>query len=159
MKPDVEHLRMFVCPMYFHVSKDKRNNLEATGKKDMFVGYCNSSRAFIIYVYGPRNIDFSKDVTFDEDVAPIKARDIPPPPPIEKKDDNMDLLDGTFVLEKEKEVDDPMEPMDHLDPPTKKILLWLRIHYRMLKYMSFQRKQESMSIPGVCCGYELHDTG
>lgn len=131
MKPDVGHLRIFGYPVYFHVPKDKRNMLDATRKKGMFVGYCDNSKAFKIYVSGQRNIEFNRDVTFDEDVALGKERDIPPPP-VEKKDDDMDLLECPYVPKPKKYViDDPMEPMDPLDPtpcdpPTKKRSLWLR---------------------------------
>ena len=32
-KPDVSHFRIFGSPIYFHVPKEKRNNLGASGKK------------------------------------------------------------------------------------------------------------------------------
>jgi len=53
------------------------------------------------------------------------------PPPLEKNDD-MDILDGPFMLESEKDiVDDLMDPIDPLDPPpcdppARKRPLWLR---------------------------------
>ena len=37
-KPDVSHFRVFGCPVYFHVPKEKRSKLDASGKKRMFVG-------------------------------------------------------------------------------------------------------------------------
>ena len=55
---------------------------------------------------------------FDEDVSLRKKRDLPSPPPLEKKNDDMDIIEGPSVLESKKNiVDDPMEPMDPLDPP------------------------------------------
>jgi len=80
---------------------------------------------------GQRKIEFSRDVTFDEDISHGKARDLPSPPPIEKKDDDMDLLEGPFVQESEKDiVDDLVEPLDPLDSPpsdplARKRPLWL----------------------------------
>jgi len=44
-------------------------------------------------------IDFSWDVTFDEDATLVKERDLPPPSLAEKKYDDMDLLEGYFVPE------------------------------------------------------------
>lgn len=126
--------------MYFHVPKDKRNKLEATVKKVIFVEYCDNSKTFRIYVPGQRNVEFSRDVTFDEDVALGKERDIPPPP-IENEDDDVDLLDDPSVLEPKKNIiDDPMEPMDPLDPPpcdppARKRPLWLCDTYRVPKEM------------------------
>ena len=36
-KPDVGHCHIFGCPIYFHVPMDKRNKLEAMGRKGTFV--------------------------------------------------------------------------------------------------------------------------
>jgi len=71
-------------------------------------------------------------VTFDEDVNLGKARDTPPAPPskVENKED--DFLEGPYVSESETDVvDDPLEPMDPLDPPpcdppARQRPLWLR---------------------------------
>ena len=38
-KPDVSHFRVFGSPVYFHVPKEKRSKLDASGKKGTFVGY------------------------------------------------------------------------------------------------------------------------
>jgi hypothetical protein len=51
-KPSVEHLRIFGCPVYIHVPKDKRKKLEPSGKKGIFVGYSESSKAYRIYIPG-----------------------------------------------------------------------------------------------------------
>lgn len=51
VKPDIGHLRILGCLVYFHVPKDKRNKLEATEKIGTFVGYCESFKAFRIYIY------------------------------------------------------------------------------------------------------------
>ena len=37
-KPDVSHFRVFGCLVYFHVPKEKRSKMDASGKKGMFVG-------------------------------------------------------------------------------------------------------------------------
>lgn len=130
VKHEIGHLCIFVCPVYFHVPKDKGKKLEVIGRKGAFVGYCENSKAFTIYILGQSKVEISRYVTFDEDIALGKARDLPPPPASEKNDD-MDILDGPFVLESETDiVDDPMEPMNPLDPtqsypPTRKRPLWL----------------------------------
>jgi transposase InsO family protein len=49
-KPNVENLRIFGCPVYSHIPKDKRNKLEPSGKKGIFVGYSDSSKAYRIYI-------------------------------------------------------------------------------------------------------------
>jgi hypothetical protein len=72
-KPEVSHLKIFGCPVFIHIPKEKRNKLEPSGKKGIFVGYCEVSKAFRIYILGHRHIEISRDVTFDEDVALKKS--------------------------------------------------------------------------------------
>jgi transposase InsO family protein len=50
IKPEVGHLRIFGCPMYTHVPKEKRTKMEPSGKKGVFVGYSENSKAYKIYV-------------------------------------------------------------------------------------------------------------
>ena len=104
--------------------------MEASSKKGTFVGYCENSKAYKIYVPGKRNIKFSKDVTFDEDAALGKARDTPlPPVDVNIQDDVFEIQENTEP--KSNPVDEPMEPMDPLDSPpydplAKRRSLWLR---------------------------------
>ena len=46
-KPEVSHLKIFGCPIFIHISKEKRNKLEPPGKKGIFVGYCEVSSLFV----------------------------------------------------------------------------------------------------------------
>lgn len=104
--------------------------MEATGRNGTFVGYCENSKEFRIYIPSQRKVEISRDVTFVEDVTLGKVRYIPLPPPT-KNNGDMDILDGPFVPEFETDiVNDPMEPIDPLDsplsnPPTRKKPLWL----------------------------------
>ena len=68
-KPNVENLRIFGCPVYSHIPKDKRNKLEPSGKKGIFVGYSDSSKAYRIYFPEQHKIKVSRDVTFNEKMA------------------------------------------------------------------------------------------
>ena len=43
-KPEVSHLRIFGCPIYIHIPKEKRTKLDPSGKKGIFVGYSESSK-------------------------------------------------------------------------------------------------------------------
>jgi transposase InsO family protein len=73
-KPEVSHLKIFGCPMFIHIPKEKRNKLDPSGKKGIFVGYCEVSKAFRIYILGQHHIEISKDVTFDEDATLKKSK-------------------------------------------------------------------------------------
>ena len=82
-KLEVIHLRIFGCPMYVHIPKEKRTKLDPSGKKGIFVGYSESSKAYRIYFPGYKNIDISRDVTFDEETAYNKSRKRPAEEPEE----------------------------------------------------------------------------
>jgi hypothetical protein len=73
-KSEVSHLKIFGCPLFIHIPKEKRNKLEPSGKKGIFVGYCEVSKAFRIYIPGHHHIEISRDVTFDEDATLKKWR-------------------------------------------------------------------------------------
>jgi hypothetical protein len=73
-KPEVSHLKIFGCLVFIHIPKEKRNKLDPSGKKGIFVGYCEVSKAFRIYIPGQHHIEISRDVTFDEDVVLKKSK-------------------------------------------------------------------------------------
>ena len=82
------------------------------------MGYSESSKAYRIYFPGYKNIDISKDVTFDEDSAYYKSRKMP----IEdiKEPEVPRIWDTTMneaTLEEYREMEEPQEPVD---PPQEK---------------------------------------
>jgi hypothetical protein len=68
-KPEVSHLRIFGCLVYVYIPKDKRSKLDPLGKKGIFVGYNETSKAYRVYIPGHKQIEISRDLTFDEDAA------------------------------------------------------------------------------------------
>jgi hypothetical protein len=73
-KPEVSHLKIFGCPVIVHIPKEKRTKLDSSGKKRIFVGFCEVSKAFIIYIPGYHHIEISRDVTFYEDATLKRSR-------------------------------------------------------------------------------------
>ena len=71
---EVSHLKIFGYPVFIHIPKEKRNKMNPSGKKGIFVGYCEVSKAFRIYIPGQHHIKISKDVTFDEYATLKKSR-------------------------------------------------------------------------------------
>jgi hypothetical protein len=69
VKPDIGHFNIFGCSVYFHVPKEKRSKLDPSGRKGTFVGYNESSKAYLIYILGQRNIEVSRDVIFEEEIT------------------------------------------------------------------------------------------
>jgi hypothetical protein len=68
-KPEVSHLKIFGFLAFIHIPKEKRNKLDPSRKKGIFVGYCEVSKASRIYIPGQHHIEISRDVTFDEDAT------------------------------------------------------------------------------------------
>jgi hypothetical protein len=48
--------------------------MDPLGKKGIFVGYCEVSKAFIVYIPGHHHIDINRDVTFYEYASLKKSR-------------------------------------------------------------------------------------
>ena len=63
--------------MYIHIPKDKRTKLDPSGRKGIFVGYSDTSKAYRIYFLGFKKIDINRDVTFDEDSSYFICRRTP----------------------------------------------------------------------------------
>jgi hypothetical protein len=114
-KPNVENLRIFVCPVYSHIPKDKRNKLEPSGEKGIFIGYSDSSKAYRIYI-PQHKIEVSRDVTFNEKMAFKKSIEETIEEPNEEKTKNEN--------DKKEKPNHPMEPCENIDsgivPKTKK---------------------------------------
>jgi hypothetical protein len=119
-KPSVEHLRIFGCPVYIHVPKDKRKKLEPSGKKGIFVGYSDTSKAYRIYVPGQQKIEISRDITFDEKISFKKS--------IEDSMDSNDEEEHEDPKEEStcspehpsEEPDQPLEPVEPVVVPKNK---------------------------------------
>ena len=60
--------------MYIHVPKEKTTKLDPSGKKGIFVGYSDESKAYRIYFPGFKKIETSQVVTFDEVSAYSKSK-------------------------------------------------------------------------------------
>jgi hypothetical protein len=70
-KLEVIHLKIFGCPVFIHILKEKRNKLEPFRKEG---NICGVSKAFRIYIPGHYHIEISKDVTIEEEAALKKSR-------------------------------------------------------------------------------------
>jgi len=114
-KPKVGHSRIFECPIYIHVPKEKRTKMEPFGKKGTFVGYSETSKAYRIYVPGQRHIKVSKDVTFHEEDSFKQSKELQLD--IETKEpeeplDQFDILDLVERIERPLEV--PLAKRKHV---------------------------------------------
>ena len=112
-KLEVSHLRISGCPVYIHIPKEKRTKLDPSGKKGIFVGYFESSKAYRIYFPGFRKIDINRDVTFDEDTAYNKSKKRPAEEPEEAKAPRIhDTTMNEETQEEDREFEEPQRPVD-----------------------------------------------
>ena len=70
-KLEVRHLKIFGCPIFIHILKEKINKLEPFRKEG---NICGVSKAFRIYIPGHHHIEISRDVTIYEDATLKKSR-------------------------------------------------------------------------------------
>ena len=114
VKPNIGHFRIFGCPVYFHVPKEKRSKLDPSRRKGTFVGYSDSSKAYRIYIPGQRQIEIRRDVTFEEEIAfqrsiesqmEIDSDTIPYAPSIVQRETNIILVDPVVPV-------DPVTPVN-----------------------------------------------
>jgi hypothetical protein len=71
---EVIHLKIFGCPIFVHIPKEKRKKMDPSGKKGIFVGYCEVSKVFRFYIPYYHHIEINMDVTFDEYETLKKSR-------------------------------------------------------------------------------------
>lgn len=126
IKPNISHLRIFCCPVYIHIPKEKRSKLEPSEKKGILVGYSETSKAYRVYILGQRHIELSKDVIFEEDIAFKRSKD---ENEINNEDSQKDPS-PEFQRETQEIIEDNnfIEPMDIADASreNKKRPLWVR---------------------------------
>ena len=49
-KLEVSHLRIFGCPVYIYIPKEKRMRLDPSVKIGIFVGYNDTLKDYIVYI-------------------------------------------------------------------------------------------------------------
>jgi hypothetical protein len=109
VKPEVGHFRIFGCPVYIHVSKEKRTKLDPSCRKGTFVGYSESLKEYHIYIPGQRQIEVSRDVTFEEEIAFRRSRESHMEIDSEKKEET--IPSPPSFVQREK-ITDPVDQVD-----------------------------------------------
>jgi hypothetical protein len=120
----VGHLRIFGCPVYIHVPKDKRTKMEPSGKKGIFVGYSETSKAYRIYVPGERHIEVSSDVSFHEEAAFKRSKELQLDTKMEEPEASQVQVSKSSSSDMQREeldesldLDDPVEPIEQVEKP------------------------------------------
>jgi len=66
---EVSHFHILGYPVYIHVLVEKRTNLEPSNRKGLFIGYSETSKAYMVYILEQRKTIVSRDVKFEEDFS------------------------------------------------------------------------------------------
>jgi hypothetical protein len=114
VKPKVGHFRIFGCPLYFHVPKEKRTKLDPSSIKGTFVMYNESSKEYRIYIPGQRQIEVSRDVTFEEEIAFRRSKESHMEIENEK---NEETIPSPPLAVQRKTIIDPIDVVDPVDVP------------------------------------------
>ena len=94
--------------MYIHIPKEKRTKLDPSGRKGIFVGYSESSKAYRIYFTGFKKTDISGDVIFDKDSTYNKSRKRPAEEPKEIEVPGIqDTTMNDATQEEDQEIEEP----------------------------------------------------
>ena len=83
-----------------------------SGRKGIFVGYSETSKAFRIYIPGFKQIETSRDVTFDEDEAFNKSRRHRAEENLEEEQKRATIRDNEEHDQVDHDMTEPQMPMD-----------------------------------------------
>ena len=65
-RPPVDHLKVFGCIAYAHISTPNRDKFDQKGEKLIFIGYSDESKGYRLYNPLKNEVVISRDVIFDE---------------------------------------------------------------------------------------------
>jgi hypothetical protein len=104
-KPRIGHLRVFGCIVYTHIPAQKRQKLQRTAWKGIFVGYALTERQYRVLDPKTMAVKLYSSITFDENqkggqLLPQEQRRTPTPPAAtatSECDDDDDMLSNIDV--------------------------------------------------------------
>ena len=65
-KPNVNHLHVFGCSAYAHISKEERSKMDPKAKKSIFLGYGIGFKGYRLFDIDTSEIFHGRDVIFNE---------------------------------------------------------------------------------------------
>lgn len=66
-KPEINHFRIFGTEAYVHIPKEKRKKWNPKSKKGIFVGYCDDTKGYRVWLPEEKKIVVARDIIFKED--------------------------------------------------------------------------------------------
>jgi hypothetical protein len=120
-KPYISHMRVFGCIAYAMVLDKKRGKLDGKGKKCLFLGYCEGTKAYMLMCVQSKNIIKCRDVEFMEDNTSV-GNDLEMRPSGRNETPNVVIVDTSSkspcVDDDEGASDAKEDPNNQEAPPT-----------------------------------------
>jgi transposase InsO family protein len=76
-RPEIGHLKIFGCPVYIHILVEKRTKLQPLEERGILVGYSEDLKAYRVSLTDQWRTVVSRDVKFEENLAPRHSQDLP----------------------------------------------------------------------------------
>ena len=90
--------------------------MEPSGKKGIFVGYSETSKAYMIYVPNQRHIEVSRDVAFHEEVVFKRSKELPLDTKVECSETPQVHVPVSKTSSLDMHMEELDEPLDQIDP-------------------------------------------
>ena len=95
--------------------------MEPSGKKGIFVGYSETSKAYRIYVLGEIHIEVSRDVSLHEEVAFKRSKELQLDTEMEESEaSQVQVSESSSSDMQREELDEPLD-LDDLVEPTERV--------------------------------------
>jgi hypothetical protein len=104
-RSEISHLRIFGCPVYIHIPVEKRTKLQPSGKRGLFMGYNDDSKAYKVFLPDQRRTVVSLDVKFEEDLTSRHSQDLPTDPEGSQEDPKIELSADTSTARSQTSVE------------------------------------------------------
>ena len=72
-RPEIGHIRIFGCLVYYHVLTKRRTKIEPTLESGILVGYGETSKAYRVYIPALKRTVVRRDMRFEEENAYRKS--------------------------------------------------------------------------------------
>ncbi|GJZ96609.1 retrovirus-related pol polyprotein from transposon TNT 1-94 [Tanacetum coccineum] len=146
-KPTLDYFRVFGSKCFILNTKDYLTKFDPKSYEDVFLGYSQNSKAYIILNKHTRKVEESLNVTFDETLQPFKTSPL--------VDDDLDDEESIKVTEKknlENDIVDETLKIDEIVNIKKSRNLPLKNVIGNLNQRTLSNKKK---ISGVCGGCDL----
>src|SRR5690606_19654886 len=125
LKPDVSHLKVFGCKAMTHVPKQKRLKWDSKSTECVFLGYCESSKAYRLLQLNSGKLIKARDVVFFENELAFPLKNIHREHSVADEDISNVTNDIGYVIDDETKSQSLLDSEEHEEPSDTEIVLSL----------------------------------